>query len=208
MGSGTGCSSTTSSGGGGSSGGGSGGGSVLPPDAFMSTVVGGGPDCPFATPVTNFLSVGTDTQDKPTTVTNQGSTGSGTATVSCSVHPSGNGFDILLSLSVSGAQGGSVTITSPAGAGAVTASGGSGITASFTSAVDQGPFESSACTLTYTYLGQPVPVNPTVAAGRIWGHIDCPGATEAGHVGIGPDGGTTPIACDASADFLFEQCQM
>jgi hypothetical protein len=65
-----------------------------------------------------------------------------------------------------------VTITSPAGAGAVTTSGGTGITASLYSSVDQGPYAETNCTVSYTYQGQPVPVSPAVAAGRIWGHID------------------------------------
>ena len=198
-------SSSSSSGGSGSCSGGH-GGTAPPADAFIAAVVGGGPDCPFPSPVTNWLSVGTTTAAKPTTVVDQGSTGSGTACIDCTVHPEGAGFDIALSLSVAGDPGGSVTITSPQGAGAVSTSGGAGITASFYDSTDPGPFSSSSCTITFTYMGQPVPVSPAVAAGRIWGHIDCPDATESGQTAIGPDGGATARACAASADFLFEQC--
>jgi hypothetical protein len=139
-------------------------------------------------------------------VTNCAGTGSGTVSVQCTVHPSGNGFDIALSIAVTGMPGGNVTITSPAGAGAVTTSGGTGITASFYSTVDLGPYVSNDCTLAFTYGGQPVPISPSVAAGRIWGHIDCPDATNSGQMIVGPDGGPMAASCVASADFLFEQC--
>jgi len=191
-----------------SSGGGSGGGvdGGIPSDAFVAAQVGGSGDaCNLTSPVMGWLPVGMATANKPTTVTNGGSTGSGTATISCTVHPSGNGFDISLSVTVAGTPGGNVTITSRAGAGAVTMAGGTGISASFYSD-DRGPYASDDCTLTFTYEGQPVPVSPAVAAGRIWGHIDCPDATENGMTTTGPDGGPTPVSCPASADFLFEAC--
>ncbi len=191
-----------------SSGGGTGvpDGAGPPPDAFIAAEVGGGGGtCNLPGPNTTWLPVGIATMDKPTTVTSGGSTGSGTATIACTVHPSGNGFDIDLSVTVAGTPGGNVTIGSPAGEGAVTMSGGTGITASFTSGT-MGPYSSSACTLTFTYMGQPVPVSPAVATGRIWGHIDCPDATVAGQTTTGPDGGPAEVGCPASADFLFEQC--
>jgi hypothetical protein len=178
-----------------------------PPDAYMAAEVGGGPDCKtFPSPVTTWLPVGTDTADKPTTVTDQGSTGTGTASVQCMVHPQGNGFDVSLSVEVDGNPGGHVTITSPSGAGAVTTSGGTGISASFYNSVDLGPYSENDCTISYTYMGAPVPISPPIAAGRIWGHLTCPHAAESGQTTTGPDGGPTGIACLASADFLFEQC--
>ncbi len=181
-------------------------GGAPPADAFIAAEVGGGGGtCNLPSPDVTWLPVGTATADKPTTVTSGGSTGTGTAKITCSVHPNGNGFDIDLSVTVAGTPGGNVTISSPAGAGAVTTSGGAGITASFTSGT-MGPYSSSNCTLTFTYEGQPVPVSPAVAAGRIWGHIDCPDAVVAGQMTTGPDGGPTTVSCPASADFLFEQC--
>ncbi len=178
-----------------------------PPDAFIAAEVGGGggacSDLP--SPDTTWLPVGTSTADKPTTVADQGSTGNGTATVTCTVHPQGNGFDIELSVDVAGNPGGNISITSPQGEGAVTTSGGTGITASFYSN-NRGPYSESNCKITYTYQGQAVPVSPPIAAGRIWGHIDCPQAVEQGQTTTGPDGGPATIACPASADFLFEQC--
>lgn len=176
-----------------------------PPDAFIAAEVGGGSDCNLASPDTAWLPVGTDTGQNPTRVADQGSTGGGTATVTCTVHPQGNGFDIELSVDVAGNPGGNISITSPQGAGAVTTSGASGISASFYSN-NRGPYSSDKCTITYTYMGQPVSDNPPIAAGRIWGHVDCPQAVEQGQTTTGPDGGPATIACHASADFLFEQC--
>jgi hypothetical protein len=57
-------------------------------------------------------------------------------------------------------------------------------------------------------MGQPVPsaVGSPVAAGRIWGHIDCPDAQDSSQHVTGPDGGQEAATCTASADFLFEGC--
>jgi hypothetical protein len=119
------CSSSTSGNGSDSDGGNSGADASILADAFIAAVVGGGPACPFASPLTNWLDVGAETGDKPTTVANQGSTGSGTAQVQCTVRPTG-------------------------GAGAVTTSGGSGISATFTSTADSATYTSSNCTIAYT----------------------------------------------------------
>jgi hypothetical protein len=168
-----------------------------PADAYMAAEVGGGASCStLPSPNSAWLPVGTDTAGKPTTVTDQGSTGSGTATIDCTVHPSGNGFDVQLSVSVAGNPGGTVIIS-----GTVTTSGGTGITGSFYNSVDLGPYAEDDCTISFTYLGQPVPISPPIAAGRIWGHIDCPKAVEAGQ-----NNGMGAVTCPASADFLFEQC--
>jgi hypothetical protein len=176
-----------------------------PPDAFIAAELGGGSECDIPSPDTAWLPVGTSTADKPTPVSDQGSTGSGTATIDCTVHPSGSGFDISLSVSVAGTPGGNITITSPAGTGAVTTSGGKGITASFFSN-NRGPYAETDCTISYRYMGAAVPDNPPIAAGRIWGHIVCPNAKESGQTTTGPDGGAVARQCPASADFLFEQC--
>jgi hypothetical protein len=85
--------------------------------------------------------------------------------------------------------------------------GGTGIQGGFTRAAN-GSFTGSNCSITFTYNGNPVPVaGSPVAAGRIWGHIDCPNAMQGGTVEIRADGSTTDRACDAQADFLFENCE-
>jgi len=157
--------------------------------------------CPLAgvTAASAWLNVGSATAGKPTTVQDGGSNGAGNVAVACKVTPSGNGFDIDLNVDQSGTQGASMTITSPAGQGAVAMSGvTTGISATFTSYSNGGPYQSNNCTLTFLYQGGPVPVSPPVAAGRIWGHVSCP---------VAQLGGQPGKQCDAEADFLFEQCQ-
>ena len=168
-----------------------------PPDAFVQATVGPGTQNPAACPLggspTAWLDLGTPIASKPTTVQNGSSTVGGTANVACTVHASVSGFDVSLDASVPGAQGGSISITSPAGQGAVTTGGGTGLTATFTSA-QHGAYTANGCTLSFMYQGAQVPVTPEVAAGRIWGHVSCP------HAQMGSS------SCDAEADFLFEQC--
>ena len=182
-----------------------------PPDAFIAAEVGGGEtgDCNIASPDSEWLPIGTNTSGKPTTVADQGSTGGGTASITCTVHPQGNGFDIQLQAQAAGGMvNGSLSIVSPQGQGAVSTSGGTGITASFYSN-NRGPYSEDNCTITYTYNGMPISsqVGAPIAAGRIWGHIDCPAAVEGGgQTTTGADGGPSSVQCPASADFLFEQC--
>jgi hypothetical protein len=175
-----------------------------PPDSFVDATIQHGSD-PGACNIQQnqtALSIGTATGNKPTTV-NDGDQQNGAATVhvTCDVTTSGGGFDIKLVVEQEGLNGGSLTITSPTGQGAVTQTGGSGITGVWQ--VDNlGSYSSKDCTISYTYQGGPVPVSPPVAAGRIWGHLSCPNATLGGQTL--PDGGAK--FCDAEADFLFENC--
>ena len=175
---------------------------VTPPaDAFVSAAVGTGPMsngtmCNLAG-VGSWLSVGTEVAGKPTTVQDGGNNGNGNVSVACKVTPSGNGFDIDLSVDQQGTQGASMTVSSSSGQGTVTTSGATGISATFTSYSNGGPYTSSNCTISYVYMMGAVPVDPPVAAGRIWGHLDCPAAMLSGQPGK---------QCDARADFLFEQC--
>jgi len=158
-----------------------------------------------------WLLVGQATTELPVTVRDGDSSGNDVFSVTCTVHCTRDCsptaavsavFDVSLSLADQGPQGGSVTITSPAGAGDVSASGGSSITATFTGAhgvIAQG----RNCTITPTYQGQPVSQSPSVFAGKIWGHVSCPAAT------LTMEGGAPDAAgsqCDAEADFLFEGC--
>jgi hypothetical protein len=181
------------------------------PDVFVAATVGVGSQspptvCNFSGASDQFLDIGTATGNKPTTV-QDGNSQSGGSTVhaTCTVSTAANGFDISLNAILDGPQGGSILITSPSGQGAVTASGGSGITASFQSG-SQGIYRETDCTIAFTYDGSQVPETP-IAAGRVWGHVSCPAAQSAnGQTVTGPDGGTQPVQCDAEADFLFEQC--
>jgi hypothetical protein len=153
---------------------------------------------------TPMLQIGTATAGSPTRV-NDGDTQNGAqkVQVSCTVTPSGGGFDIKLQATESGA--GTLIITSPPGQGAVTNQGGQNITGVWESQ-DNGTYRESDCTLSYTYNGAPVSISPPIAAGRIWAHISCPNAQLGGVTKQLPDGGTTDVTCDNEADFLFENC--
>jgi hypothetical protein len=67
-----------------------------------------------------------------------------------------------------------------------------------------GSFSDSSCTFTYDDASVPV-AGSAVAPGRIWGHIDCPDATDA--VVEAADGSATSRTCDGYADFMFENCE-
>ena len=180
-----------------------------PPDTFVSASVGpsgAAPGlCTFSSGTSEpWLSIGTATSGKPVTVETGGSNGSGTVTVDCTVHPVGQGFDIALTASEDGPQGGSITITSPSGQGKVTSSGSMDVSATFGG--EKGHFSQSNCTITYVYQMGPVPLSPPVAAGRIWGHLSCPMAQALGQMATTADGGVFTETCDGEADFLFEQC--
>lgn len=179
------------------------------PDAFVAATVGIGPDSPNSVcglgTVQPWLSIGVNTSGKPTTVQDGNSQAGAGVHVTCTVSTSNNGFDISLNAELAGLNGGSITITSPPGQGAVTASGASNVTAVFQSG-QGGSYRQDTCSITFTYNGEPVPDNPPIAAGRIWGHLSCPTAQDTESFVPGADGGNEPRQCDGEADFLFEEC--
>jgi hypothetical protein len=181
------CSSSSST-----TGGGSDSGKGDGADAFVDVTYGGNATCNQLTSNSSGLVLGMPTAGKPTTVTDGAATNGGTASVACTVHPDGTGFDVQLSASL---NGDSITITSPAGKGVVTAAGGLGLQTTFVTST--GTYVEDDCSLTFTYMTDQVPVSPPVAAGRIWGHVQCPTAALKGQ---------SSVTCEASADFLFEQC--
>jgi hypothetical protein len=176
-----------------------------PVDTFVSaTVAPSGMAaglCNFGS-LTDWLHIGTATGTDPTKVANGDSQGGGKVSATCTVHQNGNAFDLELNAALGGI--GSVTILSRSGQG-VTTGGGKDLSASFESA-SMGQFSQDGCTLSYTYNGAPVPRSPTVAPGRIWGHISCPAMQDPDVNKTLPDGGVGPQTCDGEADFLFEYC--
>ena len=188
--------------------------STPPPDTFVNAALGGGMACSSYPSLQRWLEIGTATAGHPNTVQDSGSDRNANVSVNCTVHPQGSGFDIELTAIEDGPMGGSLTITSPQGNGSVTTSPSSGVSASF---VGQGGIvyreqaganDTTGCTITYSYdsggsVGgvagdAKVPVDPPIAAGRIWGHIKCPKAVSSA---------MPNVVCDAEADFIFEQCQ-
>ena len=188
------CSPGTTGSGGDGGAGGDDGAEPVTPDGFVAATVGSGtqsPLCPIGSAMP-WVTVGQPTTGKPATV----QTGNGDVTLTCSVRAVGKGYDVSASVTVAGSQGGSFTLASPAGMGAVTISGGQGIQASFGSTSAAATYQESDCVLSFTYEGSPIPDSPSVFPGRIWGHLSCPAAQTA----------TSATPCDAEADFLFEQC--
>jgi hypothetical protein len=184
-----------------------------PPDTFVNAAVGGGSACTSYPSLTEWLRIGTATAGHPNTVQDGMQSGGASVSLNCAVHPQGNGFDIQLTAIENGPNGGSLTISSPQGQGTVTMKPSSGVSATFAGMggivfrEQAGTNDPTGCTITYEYDptgstggvagDQPVPTSPPIAAGRIWGHIKCPNAVLQ----------TTPaVACDAEADFMFEQC--
>lgn len=146
-----------------------------------------------------FLQIGAATVPEPVTFTSaELQSAAGTLSLSCKVDPSGGGFNVQLSAEIDGRDG----ISSVSVAGMVTTEGGHNIQGTLTSATG-GSFTASNCSISFTYNGNPVPVMPPIAAGRIWGHLDCPEAMAPATPVM--DGG--PATCDAQADFLFENCE-
>jgi hypothetical protein len=207
------CGGSTSSSGGGITAA-DGGMQAPPPDTFVNAAVGGGSACSSFSTLKSFLQIGQATAGHPTTVQDGGQDRNANVTLNCMVHAQGNGFDIELSATENGPQGGSLTIASAMGQGTVTKMASSGISASFVGQggvvfrEQAGSNDPMGCTITYEYdpsgsIGgvagdSPVPTSPPIASGRIWGHIKCPNAVEQA---------TPSVLCDAEADFLFEQCQ-
>ena|ERR1700733_14383643 len=169
-------------------------------DAFVSATVGPGSDtelCSGVASTATFFAVGqTNSSNFPMTVPD----GQGALSVNCTVTPSNGGYDIRLNANESGSEGGAFTLT-----GHVTSSGGTGLTAIFANPM-QGDFSSSTCAVTYTYNRSMIAADQTISSGQIFGHVDCPAATNSNSQVTLSDGGAAMTTCDASADFLFQNC--
>ncbi|MEO6420726.1 MAG: hypothetical protein ABIP39_15040 [Polyangiaceae bacterium] len=114
--------------------------------------------------------------------------GSGVS-VTCSVTPSGDGFTVAASASLTG-QGSVVISGHVVGMANVTPQQQTNITAVFSKG-DTGSFRDTACTIDFSSN-----VNMGFAPGRIWGQLTCPTAT------YDSQGRT----CLGSAEFRFENC--
>jgi hypothetical protein len=175
------------------------------PEAMVNETMSAGTNigCPFQDE--SFARIGAPTSPNPQTVSDGDTYSGATVHVGCSVTPSGGGFDIQASASITGTNGGSLTIT-----GHVDSTGGSGLHGGFTQN-GQSYDQDNGCTVTYTMGNPPSPVppqggGPAVAGGRIWGHIDCPMAVDTDRSAQLPDGGSGFATCEGSADFLFANC--
>jgi hypothetical protein len=184
----------------------SGDASAPPADAFVSGVIGPGilsgvNDPPACGQGDLTWQLGSPLTPKPSTYADGSSLAGGAVHVTCRVDQTGCGFGIQLVAELDGMSGGTLFVSGTVGADGA----GTGLGGTFT---NQGQtFVDHDCTFTLTYNDGPVPAGGQPAQGRIWGHIDCPTAVDNGQLGLGPDGGAVPRTCDASADFLFENCE-
>jgi hypothetical protein len=180
------------------------------PDVFVRALVGPGTlpqQCTYASEEL-WLTLGQLVpRSKPTTVPAGSSQLGNTLSVQCAVRPVAGGFDVSLDAALSNGVG--MSILPPSGTpGAVNATtGGQGLTGIFTPSATNGwQYNSSSCSIAFTYNAAPVPANAPISAGRIWAHVSCPDAQNRAQSLPAPDGGTTYETCDFEADFLFENC--
>ena len=113
--------------------------------------------------------------------------------ISCSVIPNGDKFDVDATALIDAQTGGSVHIQGSFG----TTGEQTGITANFQRA-DYGSFAAKNCSVSYFAEGEDTTGTSFrgVAAGRVWGFLTCDDAEN-------PQG---PTACAATAQFRFENC--
>jgi hypothetical protein len=150
---------------------------------------------------TPSLTIGTIPASPMDTVVRAGS--GGDTNITCSVKSASGGFDINIEAidnSTQVGQGGSLLISGHVTPStATTEGGGTNITVDL-NAAGTGTYTETDCTISFDFATTNAlpPAPPNVAAGRIWGHVQCPNASTTSN------GGTT--FCVASADFVFENC--
>ncbi len=108
----------------------------------------------------------------------------GNVSLQCSVVPSGDGFDVNGFVTLSGATGGSFSISGHFAAGGQQQN----INVSLTRNGET--FRQSNCVADYPLANQ------TVAAGRVWANVTCPDSTNS----------SSQKVCEATAQFRFENC--
>ena len=166
-----------------------GGSTTFVPQVYIKASMGPTESAPAScmlAPGTDWLDIGSLDGQTYTPIANNVTDNGATVTVDCRVTPSAGGFDVSVTTSKTGdTTGGSLHIE-----GQFTATGTqSKIIASFGKA-SIGNFSANDCTVQFTnqYMG--------VAAGRVWGVIDCPDASYPSQM----------RTCDATAEFRFENC--
>jgi hypothetical protein len=169
-----------------------------PAQAFIygTIIPTNGGSCAGFQSVTPFLQIGTmgTTGDTAVRVPD-----GGVNHISCSVKGSGSTFSIsLAATSQSTTTGGSMTLSG----GGISTTGGMNLDGVFegnnTQGNTQGVYQSTACVLSYSTPEGPGGIEP----GRIWGHIECDGATN-GQVVVA---GGMASTCTIMVDFVFENC--
>jgi hypothetical protein len=170
-------------------------------DVFVNADIGGAASCPVSS-ATVLMVGGMTSGAQPMTVPE----GTNNVSVTCTVSPSGDGFQIQLDAKQPGSSGGELEIS-----GHIDGSTGGKVAAQFVSQMAGVTFAQDDCTLSYTYIGTQIPASQRISGGNIWAHVSCPNAMEpggsvSGTQTTGPDGGVINSVCDAEADILFSNC--
>jgi hypothetical protein len=167
------------------------------PQAYITATVSPGNHpsnvCPVLASVSGWVTLGT-----PQASVADGNTQNGaTAGVSCTVtsNPDGS-FNVTGNVSLTGDNGGSVFISGkfqppPATVQQVTGKFQRGDTGGGKA------FAETDCTVTFSG-------NQGVAAGRVWGNLNCPNIVNMETMVVGPPGGFW--TCAGTAEFKFENC--
>ncbi len=165
--------------------------------AFVyGTITGSGGTCAGVASMEPFLQIGT--MGDPGLADPGRVSDGGSNHISCTVSGSGSTFSLSVSATsestVTG-MGGSMSLHGSN----ITAAGGTGLSGVFVgTGVTQGTYNASNCTLSYTTPEGPGGIEP----GRVWGHVECDGATNGSVMVLG--GGTS--TCNIAVDFVFENC--
>lgn len=166
-------------------------------DSQLSNATGLAGACGITDPV--FVGIGTSHQPAD----DNSSQDNGTVSVSCSVTSNPDGtFNVTASAVVTGASGGSLTITTTPGHGLSKDGQQTNVHASFQKTGQR--FQSDNCTVTYDDQDG---VRVGVAAGRVGGTLECATVENPDQQVPNPNGmGSIQRTCHARATFRFENC--
>ena len=162
--------------------------------AYIKSTVGAGVDGSAACGVTDpdWVTIGDPKASK-----NDGDDQSGlTIHVSCSVKSNGDGSFSVNAIGTLGNKG-SLTVN-----GKFTTSGDQSNIRGVFQRGDFGSFSDTACTVSYSLQ----PGFMGVAAGRVWGYIDCEHAADPNQQRMDSKGNPIPRTCKAQGEFKFENC--
>jgi hypothetical protein len=162
--------------------------------AYIQSTVGTGVDGSAACGVTDpdWVTIG-----DASTAKNDGDDQAGLQVhVSCSVTSAGDGSFNVNAVAALGNKG-SVTVT-----GKFTTTGDQSNIRAVFGRGDFGQFTDTACTVSYTLH----PGLMGVAAGRVWGYIDCEHAADPNQQRMDSKGNPIARTCKAQGEFKFENC--
>lgn len=187
---------------------------LLPLGGVLLASTGGCSDNTSPTPrvyVSSQMLAGTQAPSQVCGITDPVWVGVGTSTQSVNDGDAQDGKQVNVNCSVSANSDGSFQVNASvtlAGTGSVTINGkltGSGQQTNVHGVFqrgDFGRFDQNDCTIDFSRVS-----NMGVAAGRVWGDLDCSHASDPSQPRPNPAGGAqVPRACEGTAEFKFENC--